>query len=184
VIKDRLYCDEATSPRRRSSERACLEIAEALVKLLAPIIPHTAEECWTKLGHAETVFFETYHSELSETEFPAFEHLLSVRESLNGAFERWKGTDDVKDTQDSVVRLSLVGDRLAALRTFDPGDLATYLKVSAVELVEGEEAPSFSRSPFAKCDRSRLRRPDVESVEIDGESFHLSARDRRVLGVG
>jgi isoleucyl-tRNA synthetase len=184
VIKDRLYCDEASSSRRRSSERACLEIAEILIKLLAPIVPHTAEECWAKLGHSETVFLETYFVQPVEGEFPAFEHLLAVRESLNRAFEPWKGTDDVKDTQDSTVRISLTGDRLAALRSFDPGDLATYLKVSAVELVEGDDAPVFARSPYAKCDRSRLRRPDVEPVEIDGETFHLSARDRRVLGVG
>lgn len=33
---------------------------EGFVKLLAPICPHTAEELWSKLGHAETVSYETW----------------------------------------------------------------------------------------------------------------------------
>ena len=32
-------------------------VAEALVLLLAPLAPHTAEELWSRLGHAETVTY-------------------------------------------------------------------------------------------------------------------------------
>jgi isoleucyl-tRNA synthetase len=194
VIKDRLYCDEATSARRQSCEVACRLIAEALVKLLAPIIPHTAEEAWAKLGHSDTVFVETYGAVSADEGNPVFAYVLAAREAVNAAFEPWKGTDDVKDMQDAIVSLPAHGELLSALSQIEPDDLATYLKVSWVELQEVEDTvdfqrsnegkPTFRRSPFAKCDRSRLRRPDVLPVEVDGATIHLTARDRRVLGIG
>jgi leucyl-tRNA synthetase len=33
------------------------EVAEPLVKLLAPLVPHVAEELWARLGHAETIAY-------------------------------------------------------------------------------------------------------------------------------
>jgi leucyl-tRNA synthetase len=36
------------------------EMAEPLVKMLAPMAPHTAEELWAKLGHAETITYEAF----------------------------------------------------------------------------------------------------------------------------
>jgi len=48
VQKDTLYCDAADAPRRRSAQTAMHEVADALVRLLAPILVHTAEEAW---GH-------------------------------------------------------------------------------------------------------------------------------------
>ena len=46
VQKDVLYCDAADSPRRRSAQTAMAEVADALVRVIAPILVHTAEEIW------------------------------------------------------------------------------------------------------------------------------------------
>ena len=43
-----------------SLDRLPREIAEGLVKMLAPIAPHICEELWQKLGHGETVTYATY----------------------------------------------------------------------------------------------------------------------------
>ncbi len=52
VTKDLLYTFAPNSPARRSAQAAMREIAATLAKLLAPIMPFTAEEVWQHLpGH-------------------------------------------------------------------------------------------------------------------------------------
>ena len=46
AVKDRLYCEAANSPRRRATQTVIHSVLRTLVKLLAPIMPHTAQEAW------------------------------------------------------------------------------------------------------------------------------------------
>ena len=49
ILKDRLYTTAAGSLARRSAQTALLEITQALLKLMAPILSFTAEEAWKEL---------------------------------------------------------------------------------------------------------------------------------------
>ena len=49
AAKDRLYCDAPDSPRRRLTQATLFVITDALALLLAPILPHTADEAWRAL---------------------------------------------------------------------------------------------------------------------------------------
>ncbi|MBI3322120.1 MAG: isoleucine--tRNA ligase [Candidatus Omnitrophica bacterium] len=49
VVKDRLYTAHPRDPRRLAIQRALWEIARALIRVLAPILPVTAEEAWGAL---------------------------------------------------------------------------------------------------------------------------------------
>ncbi len=197
VIKDRMYCEASDSVERKSGQAACYHVLTRLVRLVAPILVHTAEETWRKtyevlgLGDAPTVHLEVFDTpsqdrleqiEGSELQI-RFSTLRGFREDLLATFEPFKGTDDVKNSQQVIAHITETGDRLAVLRSFEPGELATILMVSWVEIEEGEPGIEFRKSEYPECKRSRLRRPDVEVVEIDGEPIALTARDRRVLGV-
>jgi len=46
AAKDRLYCDRAESTRRRRTQTLMHEIADALIRLIAPRLLHTADEAW------------------------------------------------------------------------------------------------------------------------------------------
>jgi isoleucyl-tRNA synthetase len=52
VSKDRLYTFGAASPDRRSAQTAMFIMADGLARLLAPILPVTADELWRHLPHS------------------------------------------------------------------------------------------------------------------------------------
>ena len=54
VLKDRLYCNAANDPARRTAQSVLFTIYIELTKLLAPIIPFTAEEAWQLKGEGHT----------------------------------------------------------------------------------------------------------------------------------
>jgi isoleucyl-tRNA synthetase len=66
VLKDRLYTFTANSRGRRSAQTAMLKIAEALVRLLAPITSFTSDEVWQHLprtqGRADSVHLTSFPS--------------------------------------------------------------------------------------------------------------------------
>lgn len=183
-IKDRMYCDGADWPSRRSGQYACRYILDRLVRLLAPILPHTAEEANFKLNgdSAPLILTETFlrpdSERLAQIEGSnlqvRFASLLELRSEAFTAFEAWKTGAGVKDSQDVIFVISSPSDDI---QSFSAEDLALYLKCSWVELSKGEARYDFKMSEYPKCERSRLRRPDVQQV---GETW-LSARDRKVL---
>src|SRR5205085_3313758 len=46
VLKDRLYAESPDGPDRRAAQFVLATLHDHLTRLLAPIIPHTAEELW------------------------------------------------------------------------------------------------------------------------------------------
>jgi isoleucyl-tRNA synthetase len=53
VVKDRLYTFAPKSPARRSAQTAIWRIAEAMTRLIAPILSFTADEVWQYLPKLE-----------------------------------------------------------------------------------------------------------------------------------
>ena len=189
AIKDRMYCDGKDWDSRRSGQAACHYVLMRLVKLLAPILAHTAEETYSRapLGRRQfSVHVETWdaptEARLAEIEGSdletRFAALLEVRAGVFAAFEQWKIDNDVKDSQDVIASVTESGETLAILRSFGE-ELANYFKMSEIELKEGDSAVAFRPSEYLKCERCRLRRSDVETVN----GVALSARDRKVLGL-
>ncbi|XP_007521378.1 isoleucine--tRNA ligase, mitochondrial [Erinaceus europaeus] len=52
IIKDRLYCENASDPKRRSCQTALAEILDVIVRSFAPILPHLAEEVFQHIPYA------------------------------------------------------------------------------------------------------------------------------------
>ena len=112
-----------------------------------------------------------------------FSMLQTVRQSVNGAFELFKGTDGIKNSQEVVAYITTDQETFDMLETYSRADLANYLKVSWVEYFVGESEIRFEKSPYNECIRSRTRRPDVTEIEVDGEKVFLSKRDREALSL-
>lgn len=184
AIKDRMYCDGAGWDTRRSGQVACRYIVDRLMRLIAPLLPHTAEEINHKLNgesadSVHTLLFEGPSEErlASIAESPLqqrFASLIELRSEVFTAFEAWKQSAGVKDSQDVVFDLAT---NSSEIHQFTPGELAIFFKASEVKLEHGEPRYSFALSTYPKCDRSRLRRPEVRAY---GE-LNLSERDYLVL---
>ncbi len=46
AVKDRLYCESPNAIRRRATQTVIHDMLVTLIKLLAPILPHTCDEAW------------------------------------------------------------------------------------------------------------------------------------------
>jgi len=54
ILKDRLYTFKADSLDRRAAQWVLYNIADSLIKLIAPILSFTAEEAWQYLPFKKT----------------------------------------------------------------------------------------------------------------------------------
>jgi len=193
AIKDRIYCDGPDWPSRRAAQATCQTLLIQLVRLIAPVLVFTAEEIYSRIPglnhlvsvHAETIAVPSTERLAEIAGNPRqvrFAQMLEHRAEVFTAWEQFKGTDGLKDSQDVIAHAYVLPVVAAVLSEFGT-DLALLYKFSEVRLIptEGDGAGrvSFSASPHLKCDRSRLRRADVQAVD----GVNLSARDRRALGL-
>jgi isoleucyl-tRNA synthetase len=127
VSKDRLYTFRANSRERRSAQTAVYAIADGLARLMAPIVPMTADEIWARLpGVREaSVHLAAFpHNPESWIDGPLelrWETLARVRRSVNEQLELARGAKEI-------------GAPLTAHVTVTVGDEAVY------EILKAEEA--------------------------------------------
>jgi isoleucyl-tRNA synthetase len=190
AIKDRVYCDGADWPSRRSAQRACHHVLVILNRLCAPILPHTAEEVYVRIPGIDrlaSVHLEAlpipYSIEEKRARTAGIDRIISaIRHEVFLRLEAWRKEAGIKDTQDVEIDLHVEASDRAVMESL--GDqLPILFKCAAVRLHDGSGSPGFRATEFAKCDRSRLRRADVMTVEVDGQSLSLTERDRRALGL-
>jgi isoleucyl-tRNA synthetase len=167
VLKDRLYCDAAGGPRRRSAQTVLHRIARDLCLLLAPVLPFTTDEAFGMLppsgGGCGSV-----HLALFPAAEPADDALLSrwaslldVRAEVNKVLEEARAAKHLAASLEAAVVIRGHEAALVPLRAFDglssvfPGNLANLFIVSRVTLEAGEAPLSISvaHAPGAKCER-------------------------------
>ena len=91
IIKDRLYTAAPRSAARRSAQTALHRIADALARLLAPILVFTADEIWENLPRGKAEAAELVTS-VHLAEFPV---LVGLRDAEMAA--RWSQLFEVRD---------------------------------------------------------------------------------------
>lgn len=188
-IKDRMYCDGADWPTRRGVQHACHYVLDRLVRLIAPVLMHTAEEVYAMLPGEKlaSVHMETFlPSKIADdpTLRQSVETLLQVRARVAAEHEKWKSATGLKDSQDAEALVPVTKDEHRALASFDPTDIALAFRMAKVTFQDDPTLPiEFHESAYAKCDRSRVRRADVAPSVWEGEQVMLTARDRRALGI-
>lgn len=186
AVKDRLYCDAPGSERRRRTQTAIHRITSGLIRLIAPICPHTADEAWLALHNQtpkdgdECVHLHTLPvaEDFADVKVSAdWPKVMAQRESLLKLLEAQRqqiGADNPLDL--GVAAPAPAG---VDLSRFDPTDLADLLGVSRF-VVEGDTPTVLDLRDQPRCERS-WKRDGTVKPRSDGGT--LSARDAAALGV-
>jgi isoleucyl-tRNA synthetase len=160
VSKDRLYTFRSDSEARRSAQTAMYRIVEGLVRLLAPILPVTADELWRALPgeRLDCVHLADFPDDVESLRDSAvidtWEKLIAVRSTVNSGLEAMRQQKVIGTSLEAVVTLSASGETLALLEARRV-DLPMLFIVSdvVVRQGEGELRVDVARAPGVKCVR-------------------------------
>jgi isoleucyl-tRNA synthetase len=162
VSKDRLYTFAAGSPERRSAQTAMFVIAGGLTRLLAPILPMTADELWRHLpGAADpSVHLALFPDDVAAYVDPElisrWERLMRIRDDVNRALEAERQAKTIGNSLGAKVIVRAGGDDARLLERYRE-DLPMLFIVSQVELQPGAaDAPlevTVARADGEKCAR-------------------------------
>jgi len=197
AIKDRMYCDKADSPRRRRTQTVLFDVTDGLCRLLAPFVPHTADEAYRALWrvaptdagvcvHTKAfVSAERGKSGAASDATTAFDmkvdsrwgKVLALVQAAQLAIEQAKA-QGIENPLDAGVALP---NPEGACDGFDLVDLADLLGVSRVTLDAAAKEPrviDLRNEP--RCERSWKRDGTVKQRSDGGL---LSERDALAVGV-
>lgn len=163
VLKDRMYCDAADSASRRSGQTAMYQILDALIRMLAPVLVHTAEEAWAAVPHkSENV--DTVHLASMPKADPAFnpaanaplwESVMTLRDEVLKVLEGLRKDQTIGSNQEATVSIVTLDEAmLKAVEQIGAETFAALCIVSEVKIEKGDAfAVKARKSSHAKCQR-------------------------------
>ncbi|MEO1129723.1 MAG: isoleucine--tRNA ligase, partial [Planctomycetota bacterium] len=184
AVKDRLYCDRPDSERRRRTQSTLWDLADGLSRLLAPLLPHTADEAWRALRGIEpkdtmqSVHLSTFPEATGIRSDDAWPTVMETREIALRALEETRTEGDLDNPLDAGLVLPKTA---GTLERFDARDLADLLGVSRVEFdteIDTIVVKDLREEP--RCERSWKRDGTVRERSDGG---WLSDRDADAVGV-
>jgi isoleucyl-tRNA synthetase len=173
VTKDRMYTLAPGSYERRSTQTAMYLISDGLARLLAPILPVTAEDLWLHLpgSRSESVHLEDFPdvTRLADaTLMETWERLMRVREEVNAALEAKRKDKVIGNSLGARVILTTTGPvgrlleehRALLPMLFIVSDVALHVGSSeGADLVQ----VAVEKAPGAKCERCWRYVPGIRS---------------------
>jgi isoleucyl-tRNA synthetase len=199
ILKDRLYTSPARSLERRSAQTVLNMLLDTLARIMAPILPMTAEEIWRhmpavpdKAASIHMALLPAPEAALMDAKLAErWERLLQVRGEVTKALEEARVKKLIGHALDAAVTLSAGGELYEALAPH-AAELRSLFIVSAAELlkdatlegaVESAEVKGLSIrvEPAAgpKCERCWVHET---SVGASAEHPTICDRCRTALG--
>jgi isoleucyl-tRNA synthetase len=183
VLKDRLYTSPAASLERRCAQTVMYAVLDALVRLMAPILPFTSEEIWRHMPAVNekeaSIHLALYpainHPWMDPALAAQWQTLLAVRSEVTRALEEARAQKQIGHPLDARVMIS-ADDALYRLLLSYREDLRSLFIVSQVVLLESRPlSPAYVSQEMAglsiqvspaegeKCERCWVYDPGVGS---------------------
>ena len=181
IMKDRLYADAADSVARKQTQSVMYESLLAVTQLIAPILPHTADEVWQYIPGVEgktvqTTVFTPARTELYDSTLERkWEALIDARDEVLKALEVARKEKRIGNSLSAKVTLyPSTAETAELLKQFD-GELDKLFIVSEAEVVSGEApadamalkglAVKVDTASGEKCERCWIVTPEVGANE-------------------
>ncbi len=169
ILKDRLYTAAPNDPLRRSSQTAIAIIFNVFTRLIAPLVPHTADEAWSYAANDSDFtdkpialedwpyVDEAWDNKLVAAEIKALRRFLS--EQLNDRLEKLRQDKVIGQSLDAkAVITGPVGDPTFDLLKKYEADLPELFILSQVAVVESADSTEVSvevaHADGVRCPRS------------------------------
>jgi isoleucyl-tRNA synthetase len=165
AVKDRIYTFAPQNPARRSAQTVLWMIAEALVRLVAPLLSFTADEVWQYMPEVShrlpSVHLELFPEPASlaasvDAEFMNdWANLLVIRDEALKSLEEARKAKQIGKALDARLVLE-VPQTMEVLMERYRGSLKELLNVSQVEVLTGPTQQIIATTLLAdgtKCDR-------------------------------
>ncbi len=173
VTKDRMYTLGAKSRERRSTQTVMYLISEGLARLLAPILPVTADQLWQHIPgrRSASIHLEEFPTVEAYTDAPLLKTwagLLGVRETVNAALEEKRKNKVIGTSLGARVIVHASGPIGTLLKT-RRDMLPMLFNVSDVALTVGssdgpdEVRVEVEKAPGVKCARCWRFVPSVRT---------------------
>jgi isoleucyl-tRNA synthetase len=154
VARDRLYCSAAGSRERRSAQTAIYEMLDVLVRMLAPLIPFTAEEIYSHFPgergkSVHLLEFAKPRPEWSDDRLEArWRELLAMRAEALKVLEALRQRGTIGAPLDAAIRIGAVAgdDGPAGALEAASGQLKELFIVSDVKLLDPAETARLKGS--------------------------------------
>jgi len=173
VTKDRMYTFGARSPQRRSTQTAMFLICDGLARLIAPIVPVTADDLWRHLPgqRAESVHlaeFPKVDTLLAPDVVAVWDRLMAVRDQVNAALEEKRKAKIIGNSLGASVTVTATGPIASLLEQYRE-QLPMLFIVSDLTLDLGDTAGAdqvrvdVGKARGVKCERCWRFVPSVRT---------------------
>ncbi|WP_263365684.1 isoleucine--tRNA ligase [Edaphobacter bradus] len=167
VLKDRLYTFAPNHPARRSAQTTLWRIAEALTRLIAPILSFTADEVWQHLPKVDSrepsvhlALFPNIADIVPGNVTPLMEdwqELLEARDEVLLSLEAARQNKLVGKGLDAKVSIEASEPLYALLQRYEPSlkELFNVSQVSLAHIEHADQKTHVTTSPAegTKCER-------------------------------
>ena len=151
LLKDRLYCGERTGQERRSAQTTLHGILTGLARMLAPLIPFTAEEAWQFGGNEGSIHTQVGlvaqpqaspvpEAEKSAVDTVQWASLLELRSRVNEKLEEARRDKKIGKALEARVEIATPNTSL----TLAPAVLEELFIVSKVVIVPGKDEETIT----------------------------------------
>jgi isoleucyl-tRNA synthetase len=163
VLKDRMYCDGTDSRSRRSGQTVMYAILDALIRMLAPILVHTAEEAWAAVKVKSEPLRSVHLASMPQPDetIPWAAHeskwqkIMALRDEVLRVLEPLRKNQVIGSNQEAWVHITIDDEELfSLLEQLGPQTFASLCIVSGVTVEKGPALKvSADKSPYPKCQR-------------------------------